>query len=100
MSVRVRKDSRLKFAKLLVVDGIEFWDRPRIPEIPPAKDDKIYAVEQGDRLDLIARKYLKNEFYDWILAHVNSLRALPNEVYEFREIRIPSMQTVRKKLVK
>jgi len=100
MTVRIKKqESRLKHAALVSLDGIEFWSRPKYPDLPVSTADIYHTVEDGQRIDIIARIYYKNEKLWWVIAHANNMFDLPPEIQVGQKIRIPDTRTVRKLLL-
>ena len=99
MTVKIKKaSSRLSHAELKVIDGIEFWTRPEIPEIEEASDDEYYVVEDSDRIDVISRKKYKRDDWWWVLAHRNNLRLLPGDIVAGTTLIVPRASRVRKTL--
>jgi hypothetical protein len=94
MSVRLRDTSRLRWARLLTIDGMEFWEQPEYPEIGEAPDDMAYEVSRTDRIDRIAFNFYRSTDLWWIIALRNDLRLLPDDMYEGRIIQIPSNRRV------
>jgi len=89
-----RKESRLNYAEFMEEDGIGFWTRPELPEVPFDNDDQYYMAKNEDRIDSISRAKLQNDRKWWILAHVNSLNLLPNELNPSLKLRIPFYRTI------
>lgn len=101
MTTRIRKnESRLLYADLVALDGKEFWDRPKLPDIPASTRDRYHTVEEHERIDSIAYFYYKTDGYWWVIAHVNNLRVLPDDLKPGMRIRIPDIVMVRKVLPK
>lgn len=97
MSVRIEKaTSRLALADLAIVEGIEFWTRPNIPDIPSSPGDQIHEVASGDRIDRLAKKYYKRPRLWWVIAHANNLKDLPVDLIPGMQLRIPDPFYVRK----
>lgn len=94
MAVKVRDTSRLRFARLITLDGIEHWEHPEYPEIRPAPDDIFYAVDLNDRIDKLAERFYSAPELWWIIALANDLRLLPNDLNERQTLRIPSGRRV------
>jgi hypothetical protein len=78
-------------AELVTVDGVEFWDLPRLPDIKPAEDDLLYEVKDTDRIDMIANMRLKDPRLWDIIAQANEYRLIPNELKPGTLIRLPSI---------
>jgi hypothetical protein len=100
MSVRVAKHSRLRFADLGVVDGIEFWDLVDLPEVPGQPDDISYQVQGGDRVDRLATRFYGDPLLWWVIASVNGMEILPTDLNEGDFIRIPAPRFVLQELFK
>ncbi len=94
MGIKVRDTSRLRFARLVTLDGIEHWEHPEYPEIGAAPDDIIYTVDLNDRIDLIAERFYSSPDLWWIIALANELRLLPNDLNGREKLRIPSGRRV------
>ncbi len=100
MAVRVKKnESRLRHATLASIDDVEFWSRPVLSDIPISTRDKYHNVEREDRIDILAKKYYKNERLWWVIAHANDLRLLPCSLITGQKLRIPDPKKVRKLLL-
>lgn len=99
MSVRIKKgSSRLAHAELVVVDGIEFWTRPNVPDITPESSDSYHTTSEVERLDLIAdNKYRRDDWW-WVLAHRNDYNLVPNDVETGKSMVIPRASLIRKDL--
>ena len=94
----VRGSSRLRHAELHVIDGIEFWSRPDIPELTPSNFDKQYIVEDMRRIDNVARDRYKREDWWWVLAHRNNYMLLPDDLVPGQRITVTGASQVRKEL--
>jgi hypothetical protein len=94
MTVRVRDTSRLKFARLIDLDGVEHWELPEYPEIPEASDDRRYVVSRSDRIDRLAETFYGVVDLWWVIAIANDLELVPNDLYENQVLRIPSGRRV------
>lgn len=98
MAVDIYNLSRLVHADLVTVDGVEFWDLPRLPGIPNATDDLLYEVTDSDRPDLLAQKrYGDSRLWD-ILAQVNDWNLPILDLKSGDIIRMPSAARVTTKL--
>jgi hypothetical protein len=100
MSVRVPTRSRLRFADLGTLDGIEFWDLLDLPEIPDQPDDISYQVQGGDRMDRLAARFYGDPVLWWVLAVANEIEIIPTELQEGDFLRIPSPRYVTQELFK
>lgn len=94
MAVRIRDTSRLKFARLITVGGVEHWESPEYPEVGNAADDLLYEVQAGDRIDLLSNRFYQTPDLWWIIALANEFRLLPNDLNTRDMIRIPSARRV------
>jgi hypothetical protein len=100
MAVDIRSSSRLKFADLLIVDDVEFWDTLVLPDPVSRQDDIIHVVSQTDRIDLIADRYYQDAGLWWVIAWANNLDILPTDLNEGAQIRIPSKSFVVTELLR
>jgi len=98
MSVNVVQNSRLRFADLGVIDGIEFFDLLDLPDLPEQPDDISYQVQGGDRLDRIANTFYGDPILWWVIAAANELEILPTDLNEGDFIRVPSPRFVLQQL--
>ena len=94
MTVRVRDTSRMKFARLLDLDGVEHWEMPEYPKIEAAPDDRTYVVDRNDRIDRLSDSIYGSPDLWWIIALANDMELLPNDLFENQTIRIPSGRRV------
>lgn len=90
MAVTITKNSRLRFASLLTVDGYEFWDMLVLDAIPVREDEIQYTVQQIDRVDTLAYKFYGDPVLWWVLAVANGLEILPTDLKVGSTIRVPS----------
>lgn len=98
MSVAVPQRSRLRFAELLVLDGVEFWDFVDYPSIPVQPDDLQYQSTAVDRLDTLAHRFYGNSILWWVLAVANDMELIEAELHVGTVLRIPSPRYVRDNL--
>lgn len=94
MAIRIRSTSRLRFAQLLTLDGVEHWELPEYPVIEPAKDDKRYTVDVNDRIDRLAYQFYGNSDLWWVIALANGMELLPCDLKLYSEIIVPSQNRV------
>ena len=94
MSVRISNSSRLQFADLFSVDGVEYWDTLVLPDAIPQQDDIQYPVVSSDRIDLLANKFYQDPGLWWVIAWANDLEILPTDMKQNMQIRIPSKNFV------
>ena len=100
MPVQIRSSSRLKFADLVVVDDVEFWDTLVLPDPVSRQDDITHVVTQTDRIDLIANRYYQDAGLWWVVAWANNLDILPTDLKEGAQLRIPSKAFVVTELLR
>ena len=92
--VKVATTSRQQFAKLYRSSGKQFWgNRPQI-DTSPQSDDQFHTVVEGDRIDLLAYKYLGDADLWWVIADYNNL-FFCQELEVGTKLRIPSQSTVQ-----
>jgi len=99
MTVRIGKNSRLRYAPLVSADGYEFWDLLVPPEIPVRPDEVQYTVQMADRIDLLANKFYGDPVLWWVLAVANNLDVLPTDLKYGSTIRVPSKTYVFSELL-
>ena len=99
MPVKIKKgSSRLTHSELVIVDGIEFWTRPEIPDVNAAASDEYMRIEDNQRIDTVATaKYRRTDWW-WVLAHRNNYGLLPNAMRRGDRMIIPRASLVRKSL--
>lgn len=77
-------------------DGDFLGMRPPI-ETTPRPDDRFHTVVDGDRIDLLAFRYLGNADLWWIICDYNDI-FFPLELPPGTVLRIPSMEHVNMRL--
>lgn len=100
MTVNIRNTSRLAFADLRTLDGVEFWDTLVLPDATPRQDDTTHVVSSNDRIDLLADRYYQDARLWWVIAWANNLDILPTDMKENAKLRIPSKSYVINTLLK
>ncbi len=90
MPARIAHRSWLNFARLNLVDNVEIWSPPELPEITPQPDDIIHVVETRDRLDTLAVKYYQDHRLDWLIALANGIMDFTVDIVPGAELVIPS----------
>lgn len=98
MAVSVQNYSRLRFADLKLIDGVEFWDLLEYTQILPQNDDIFYTVTGNDRIDLLANSFYGDSILWWVIAVANNLELLPTELQEGQTLRIPAPRYVLQSL--
>lgn len=87
-------DSRYATCVLYVDGSVEFLGtRPRI-DTSPRPDDTFHIVVEGDRIDLIAYRYLGSAGLWWIICDYNNI-FFPLELEPGSVLRIPSVEHVQ-----
>ena len=99
MTIRLNQNSRLRFADLVDVDGITFFDYLYPPRIEPQSDDIIRIVQAGDRIDSIAYEMYRDTALWWVIALANDLEILPTQLNVGMELRIPAPRYVRGQVI-
>jgi len=77
--------------------GDTLGTRQRI-DTTPRHDDQFHSVTDGDRLDLIAHRYLGDARLWWIIADYNDLFC-PLELETDAVLRIPSREHVQMRIL-
>lgn len=69
--------------------GLEWWDRRNIPTDPT---DHLFTVDyfHAGRLDLIATIFYGEPRWWWIIAQVNNILDIQQEVFEGRQLAVPA----------
>ena len=71
----------------------EYLGRRERIDTTPRYDDRLHTVIAGDRIDLIAHRYLGDARLWWIICDYNDI-FFPLELVPGTELRIPSMENV------
>ena len=83
---------------VLYVDGTdEFIGSRSSIDISPQPDDIFHIVQAGDRIDLLAYRYLGDPTLWWIICDYNDI-FLPLEVELGAVLRIPSAEHIEMRL--
>jgi len=94
----IGKNSR--YASCIILRGTEgdsLGTRPRI-DTTPRYDDRFHTVIEGDRIDLIAHRYLGDARLWWIVCDYNDL-FFPLELEAGAVLRIPSVEHVQMRIL-
>jgi hypothetical protein len=70
-------------------DGREVYRSKIYPDIPLRNDDVYVVTQTGDRLDLLAYEYYKNQSLWWIIASANNIHNAQLGLKEGTILRIP-----------
>lgn len=98
MAVNCPPKSRLRFAELTTIGGVEFWDMNDFATVPEQPDDLRYEVQSIDRLDTLAYRFYGNSIFWWVIAIANDMELIEVELNEGTRLRIPSPRYVRENL--
>jgi len=98
MPLTTARNSRLRFAQNVIVDGVEYWDRVTYPDIVVRQDDTYYIVKPYDTLASIADKAYGDPVLQWVLAIANDMDVWPTDLIPESVLRVPSKSYVRDKL--
>jgi len=94
VGVSIKKVSRLRFATLREVTGFQFFDLPKLPDIPPLRDDQSHVVDTLDRIDQLAFRFYGSPDLWWVIAKANNLRILPRDLKAGATLSIPTRTRV------
>jgi len=83
---------------LYVDGGLEFVGTRQRIDATPRPDDVFHAVVEGDRIDLIAYRYLGRADLWWVVCDYNDI-FLPIELPVGQVLRIPSSDHVQMRLL-
>ena len=70
-------------------DGREVYRSKIYPDIPLKNDDVYVVTQTGDRLDLLAYEYYKDQSLWWIIASANNIHNAQLGIREGTILRIP-----------
>ena len=94
----IGRRSRYASAVLCTGQGDEFLGtRPRV-DTTPRPDDRFHTVVAGDRVDLLAARYLGRADFWWVLCDYNDI-LFPLELDLGAVLRIPSIEHVNMRLI-
>lgn len=95
--------NRYQFIPIISPDNIKCYQTTRYPEIPLSENDTYVYTVDGDRFDILADQYYKDQSLWWIISIANTAVAgtsLPADfpqnsliIPEGSQIRIPSNYT-------
>ena len=77
---------------------VKFWGVFPGTEIKDRDDDIDYKVSQNDRIDKIAAKFYGSRLLWWVIAQKNNLDQPSIELYQGRDLVIPSPNFVKQQL--
>ncbi len=96
--VSVSVTSRQQFAKLYQDGDTRFWGSRSKIDTSPRPDDRFHTTVEGDRIDLLAYRYLGDTDLWWVIADYNDL-FFCQELEIGSKLRIPSLERVQMELV-
>jgi hypothetical protein len=92
--------NRYQNIPIIKSDNIQYYQTTKYPEIPLSNNDIYLYTVQGDRFDILANQYYKDQSLWWIISIANTAIAgtnlptdLPQDsllIPEGSQIRIPS----------
>lgn len=91
-------DSRYAACVLYVDGNQEFIGTRERIDVSPRPDDVFHTVVEGDRIDLIAHRYLGRAELWWVICDYNDI-FLPLELLIGQVLRIPSSEHVEMRLI-
>lgn len=84
---------------ILFTGGAEEFLGTRVPvDATPRPDDRFHTVVDGDRLDLLAHRYLGRADLWWIICDYNDI-FFPLELEPGSVLRIPSVENVQMRFI-
>jgi len=92
--VSVPVTSRQQFAKLYQDGDTRFWGSRSKIDTSPRPDDRFHTTVEGDRIDLVAYRYLEDTDLWWVIADYNDL-FFCQELEIGTKLRIPSLERVQ-----
>ena len=92
--VKVPATSRYQFSRLYQDGGKQFWGSRPVIATSARPDDRFHTVVEGDRIELLAQRYLGDVNLWWVIADYNGLFFCQDLVVG-ANLRIPSMEQVR-----
>jgi hypothetical protein len=98
MAIQLANHSRLRFANLLTIQGVEQWNTVYLPVIQSRSDDISYQVQVADRIDLLAYQFYGDPVLWWVIADRNNMEILPIDLHPGSTIVIPSKDFVLRQL--
>ena len=94
----IGRRSRYASAALFTAPGEEFLGSRLRVDTTPRPDDRCHTVMAGDRVDLLAARYLGGAELWWVLCDYNDI-FFPLELEVGAVLRIPSVEHVNMRLI-
>lgn len=99
-AVRIARNSHLRYASFVEVDGIGFWKPTKLPLFEPKDGDIVYTWTSIDRIDILARKYYGDTRLMWVLMWANDLSLPETQLYPGKKIRIPTRSRILREVLR
>lgn len=90
----ISQDSRYATCVLYVDGKEEFLGMRPLIDTTPQPDDVFHTVVEGDRIDLIAYRYLGSASLWWVICDYNDI-FLPLDLVSGSVLRLPSVERVQ-----
>jgi nucleoid-associated protein YgaU len=76
----------------------EYLGRRERIDTTPKYDDRLHTVVEGDRIDLLAHRYLGDARLWWIICDYNDI-FFPLELQPGTDLRIPSIENIQMRIL-
>ncbi len=94
----ISRDSRYADCILYRDTAGDFFGRRRRIDTTPRYDDRLHTVIEGDRIDLLAHRYLGDAKLWWVICDYNDI-FFPLELKPGTDLRIPSEEHVQMRIL-
>lgn len=94
----ISQDSRYATCVLYMDGKEEFLGMRSLIDTTPQPDDVFHTVVEGDRVDLIAYRYLGSASLWWVICDYNDI-FLPLDLVSGSVLRVPSVEHVQMNLL-
>ena len=94
----IGRDSRYAGCILYRDSAGEYIGRRERIDTTPRYDDRLHTVIEGDRIDLLAYRYLGDACLWWIICDYNDI-FFPLELQPGTDLRIPSVEHVQMRIL-
>jgi len=94
----ISQDSRYATCVLYVDGKEEFLGMRPLIDTTPQPDDVFHTVVEGDRVDLVAYRYLGSALLWWVICDYNDI-FLPLDLVSGSVLRVPSVEHVQMNLL-
>jgi hypothetical protein len=94
----IGRDSRYAGCILYRDSAGEYLGRRQRIDTTPRYDDRLHTVIEGDRIDLLAHRYLGDVRLWWIICDYNDI-FFPLELPPGTDLRIPSVEHVQMRIL-